>query len=189
MDSIEFLLIDINSKVTDAWNMYFNDQPNFTVVHALIFDHIPDRIGDGLTALVSPANSFGDMQGGIDAAYLDEFGESLQEKLQEVINAEKYGELVVGDALAIDIPKHSSVPIDLLISAPTMRHPSTIAGTINAYLAFRAALICVNEWNKTHSRKITRVVCPGLGTAIGCMPPMKSAQQMRDAYNEICRRI
>ncbi|MFK7969859.1 MAG: hypothetical protein AB8F95_05800 [Bacteroidia bacterium] len=48
-----------------------------------------------------------------------------------------YGEILVGQA---DIIPTDSEVFPYLISAPTMRHPMTIARTPNVYLAFRAIL-------------------------------------------------
>ena len=54
-------LIDTNSEIIDAWQKVFADVPQITVRHGSIFDHPAD-------ALVSPANSFGYMNGGLDFA-------------------------------------------------------------------------------------------------------------------------
>jgi O-acetyl-ADP-ribose deacetylase (regulator of RNase III) len=70
-----------------------------------------------------------------------------------------------------------------LIAAPTMRVPEPIPFTINAYLAFRAILVAVENFNKgLGKREIDSVVCCGLGTGVGKVSANKCAMQMRAAY-------
>ena len=52
-------LVDINSKITDAWSKVFKGVDSVEVKTQSIFDIHSD-------AIVSPANSFGFMNGGID---------------------------------------------------------------------------------------------------------------------------
>ncbi len=56
-----------------------------------------------------------------------------------------------------------------------MRVPENVNQTLNAYLAFRAALLACRRAN------IESVVCCGLGTGIGGMEPQRAAVQMRMA--------
>ena len=127
IQNVKFTLIDLKEPLIDAWRNVFNKDDNFEFIKGDIFSFKPLDCG-GLIALVSPANSFGYMDGGIDEVYTDEFGEDLQKNLQKIINEKKYGELVVGDALIMPIHDtyQGKIPIDLLISAPTMRHPSVV---------------------------------------------------------------
>ncbi len=47
----------------------------------------------------------------------------------------------------------------------------------------------VREHNRCHPDKlISSVLCPGLGTAVGRMPFMRCAHQMRTAYNAVIHR-
>lgn len=175
---ITFHLCDTNEQIVNEWKQYFDDQPNFKFYHSDIFK-VPIPEND-ISAIISPANSFGDLQGGIDLAYYTKFGYELEGKLQKVIREHKFGELVVGDALIIDIPRKENM---YLISAPTMRVPMGIKGTANAYLAFRAALIELIKFNSANKKAITHVLCPGLGTGIGKMSPEVCAKQMYHAYD------
>jgi hypothetical protein len=73
-----------------------------------------------------------------------------------------------------------------MIAAPIMRIPENIAFTLNAYLAFRAIFIAINNFNESKpKRAIKSLVCPGLGTGIGSMEPAKCAAQMRVAFKLI----
>lgn len=53
------------------------------------------------------------------------------------------------------------------ISAPTMRVPMVVSDSVNAYLAFRAVLIRLTEFNKNNNDPTTHVICPGLAGSIG----------------------
>jgi O-acetyl-ADP-ribose deacetylase (regulator of RNase III) len=75
---------------------------------------------------------------------------------------------------------HERIPF--LISAPTMRVPMDVSETVNAYLAFRAAIRAVQGHNQSDEPKIETILCPGLCTAVGRMSPAASARQMHYAY-------
>lgn len=169
---MRFLLRDRNSDVVEAWRAEFAHAPDVEVSHGDIFDLAAD-------AIVSPANSFGFMDGGIDLVYTRHFGWGLQQRLQALLQAEHDGELPVGQAVVVETG-HDDIPF--LISAPTMRVPMDVSETVTAYLAFRAVIRCAREWNRVANRKIESVLCPGLGTAVGRMPPRGCAVQMHYAY-------
>src|SRR4051794_17843483 len=72
-----------------------------------------------------------------------------------------------------------------LVVAPTMRIPGRVSGTINAYLAMRAALVAVNRHHAAGRPRIASLAVPGLGTGIGGMAGDESARQMRVAVDMI----
>jgi O-acetyl-ADP-ribose deacetylase (regulator of RNase III) len=174
---MKFYLCDTNLELVNNWKEYFSDYDNFSFYHGNIFDLLKNMNEEYM--VVSPANSFGDMQGGIDLEYYTKFGYKLEEELQKKIIEEKYGELVVGDALILRIPDSKNY----LISAPTMRVPSGIVNTINVYLAFRAILIQIKEFNENNENKVEHIFVPGLGTGIGKVSPEICARQMHSAYS------
>jgi O-acetyl-ADP-ribose deacetylase (regulator of RNase III) len=169
---MRFLLRDRKSDVVQAWREEFAHAPDVEVSEGDIFDLTAD-------AIVSPANSFGFMDGGIDLVYSHRFGWGLQERLQAMLQAQYDGELPVGQAVIVETGQDD---IPLLISAPTMRIPMDVADTVNAYLAFRAAIRCAVQWNAAAERRIDTILCPGLGTAVGRMPARVCARQMHYAY-------
>jgi O-acetyl-ADP-ribose deacetylase (regulator of RNase III) len=78
------------------------DLPNvIEVAHRSIVDRPAD-------AVVSPANSFGFMDGGVDWAYLQFFGEELQTRVQMVIRLQKFQELPVGGAVVVPTLSNST---------------------------------------------------------------------------------
>jgi O-acetyl-ADP-ribose deacetylase (regulator of RNase III) len=179
--SITVFLRDSNKKVTDAWSKEFNGYKDVKVSCGDIFD-INAFSPVGCDAIISPANSFGFMDGGIDLIYSEFFGRGLEKKLQEIICDEFFGELPVGLSCIVET-KHDT--IKYLISCPTMRVPEDVSCTVNAYLAFRAALIAVINFNNTSDTKIKSIVSPGLGTLTGRIPAEICAKQMRYAYDSI----
>lgn len=163
----------IDAALVAAWRRHFAGCVGVEIGHGDIFATTGD-------AIVSPANSFGYMDGGIDAVYLARFGSGLQWRLQQHIQEHHGGELTVGEAVIVET---AALDIPWLISAPTMRIPGPVPNTLNAYLAFRAALRAALAHRPTGRPRITSVLCPGLASAIGAMPPDRVARQMRFAYD------
>lgn len=172
---LRLVLRDLNAPIVNAWSNAFAGLANADIAQGNILENAAD-------AIVSPANSFGFMDGGIDLAYSRFFGGTLQMSLQELIRTQHFGELPVGRAVIIDT-KHSAIPF--LVSAPTMRVPEDIAHSANVYLAFRAALIAVIEHNLSSDSPIASLLVPGLGIGVGGMPAARAARQMRAAYDAI----
>lgn len=172
-------LIDVNPKITDAWKKVFNHVKNVSVHQGSIFDYPSD-------ALVSPANSFGFMNGGIDFAISKNLGWHIEKKLQAKIRKKYYGELLVGQAEIVET-EHQHFPY--LISAPTMRLPMTILQTPNVYLAMRAILLLLKYGEFENGQKINSIVqsvaIPGLGTGIGQVAGITCARQMRLAWEDV----
>lgn len=131
-------------------------------------------------AIVSPGNSFGFMNGGVDNALRNFFGSSLEKRVMEHIQVQFSGEHNVGSAFVIET-KNSKHP--WLVHAPTMRVPSVIKGTDSVYSATWAGLLAVDRHNKTDLEKIEHLVFPGMGTGAGKMPLDKAAGQMLLAFD------
>lgn len=182
---MKLFLRDRNQAMADAWSSAFAGVDDVEVSCGPIFD------GPIVDSLVSPANSFGFMDGGIDQVYTDYFGQQLQGRLQQFIRTQLDGELIVGDAVVLATGDQGATrpAIKWLVSAPTMRVPLDVSNSVNAYLALRATLLAVRSHNKRYTdlpeNQISSIMCPGLGTAIGQMPPERCALQMREAWDQI----
>jgi O-acetyl-ADP-ribose deacetylase (regulator of RNase III) len=135
-----------------------------------------DILAVARNALVSPANSYGFMDGGIDAHYSQFFGPGLQAAVQEAINRRPEGYLPVGASLAVSTA-HPRIPF--LIVAPTMHTPEEVPAA-NCYRAMRAILrlVASEPWIAGE------VFCPGLATGIGHVPPPEAAAEMFRAYRD-----
>ncbi len=166
-------LVDFNKGLCDAFEEYFADLPNIEIIHDS-FQNI-----DEFDCMVSPANSFGIMDGGVDLAISRYFGWQLMERVQKRILSEFLGEQPVGTSIIVET-KHEEHPF--LAHTPTMRVPMDITHTDNVYLAMWAMLVAVHNHNQTGEQKINCVVCPGLGTGTGRVPYREAARQMSLAY-------
>ena len=169
---MKIILSALQPKLIDAWNDFFKEEQNVLILEKDITKIECD-------AVVSPANSFGFMDGGLDYALSERFGWDLEKRLQKIIKELPEGELLVGQALILET-QDKLVPF--LISAPTMRIPTNfnIDTSINAYLAMKAILIKAKS-----EEKINSVAIPGLCTGVGRMQPIIAARQMFQAYKEI----
>ena len=169
-------LIDSKPELCDKWRQVFSRYPEVEVLTGDYFQQSAD-------AIVSPANSFGIMDGGLDLAIRNELGFQVETDIQEVILKKYHGEMPIGIA---EIINTSHNKWSYLIAAPTMRIPENVAFTLNAYIAFRAILIAIKSFNESMPYgPIKSLVCSGLGTGIGSMEATKCAAQMRAAYKLI----
>ena len=155
------------------WRRYFGGEADVEI-------HGGDICSMPVDAIVSPANSFGFMDGGLDIALSNRFGWDLQKKLQQQIAARPLGELLVGEALVMPTADERT---PWLISAPTMRVPMLLRQSVNPYLAMKAILAAVLNHDQTPA--IQSVAIPGLGTGVGGMSAATAAWQMWQAYREI----
>lgn len=179
---MKIYLTSVEPELAKAWRQFCGDLDFVTVHEGSIFDLECD-------AVVSPANSFGFMDGGIDLLYSKRFGWQVQERLKELILTEHHGELLVGAAEIVETD--SAIPF--LIAAPTMRVPMILRDSINPYLAARAALLLVKHGvfraGKLKGNRISEVVrsvaFPGLGTGIGQIGGAVCAHQVRTAIEDV----
>jgi O-acetyl-ADP-ribose deacetylase (regulator of RNase III) len=138
------LLVDQDVKLVRAWQEVFRDIEEVEASAGDYFEQAAD-------ALVSPANSFGIMDGGLDLAIRDTLGLEVERRVQATIAERHHGELAIG-AAEIVATSHSRWPW----------------------------LICAR-----HSSPINSLVCSGLGTGEGRMPPRRCAAQMRQAWLQV----
>jgi hypothetical protein len=75
----ELILVDPNTTLCHEWHQKFEKYPEFTIVNDY-FENLP-----AFDCMVSPANSFGIMDGGVDYAITRFFGEQLQASVQKMI--------------------------------------------------------------------------------------------------------
>ena len=178
---MNIILTSVEAELAKAWQRFCGDLDFVTVHHGSIFDLSCD-------AVVSPANSFGFMDGGIDMLYSQFFGWHVQERLQERIVDRHHGELLVG---AAEIIETDNPDLPFLIAAPTMRVPTILRDSVNPYLAARAALLLVKHGlfaggtyeGERVSDYVETVAFPGLGTGVGRVDPNTCAHQVRAAID------
>lgn len=183
MDRLQIVLTAVDDSLAVAWQRSCGDLRCVEVHRGSIFD-------TGCDAVVSPANSFGFMDGGIDRLYTEFFGATVQERVQACIRDSHDGELLVGRA---DIVPTGHERIPYLIAAPTMRVPTNLGRSLHPYLAARAVLLlilrgrfsCGELAGQPVADRVRRVALPGLGTGVGRIPAATCARQVRAAIEDI----
>lgn len=180
---MKIILSAVEPELADAWERFCGDLEPVEIHRGSIL-HL------SVDAVVSPANSFGFMDGGVDMLYSQHFGWKVQERLQQLIVSKHHGELLVGTA---EIVETDSSQIPYLIAAPTMRVPMMLGNSVNPYLAARAVLLLI-EHGSFASGSLTgepvasfveSVAFSGLGTGVGRVGPNTCARQVRAAIEEV----
>lgn len=180
---MKIILAAVEHELADAWERHCGDLPDVSIHRGSILELSVD-------AVVSPANSFGFMDGGIDHLYSHHFGWGVQDRLQELIRTRHHGELLVGHA---EIVETGNLRIPYVIAAPTMRVPMVLSDTVNPYLAARAALLLIKNGivpsgalaGEPVAEAVQSVAFPGLGTGIGQVEPDSCARQLRLAIENV----
>ncbi len=177
---MEIILAAPEPRLADAFALHTEAMESVTVTAGSILDVDCD-------AIVSPANSFGFMDGGIDAVYVDHFGPVVQDRVRRRILMDYDGELLVGQAAIVETDDDA---IPFLIAAPTMRVPMWLgAETVNPYLATRAALSLALRGTSSDGQRILdrvhRIAFPGMGTGVGGVPADIAARQMAAAIRTV----
>lgn len=164
-----YYLETINPQIRPYWEKYFKDVKDVQIINA-------DICYAKVDAIVSPANSYGFMCGGLDRYLTKRFGEQISEKIKMTLKNDYKRELLIGEALAVET-KNQDCPY--IISAPTMIIPGDISNTINVFLSTRA---CLQEAKKMGLRSIA---ISAMGLGVGKVPPEICARQMLEAYKEV----
>ncbi|KAL6046732.1 Macro domain-containing protein [Balamuthia mandrillaris] len=168
------ILVDLQLELVNQLRKHFKGLPDVEFHHCR-FEQLPK-----FDCMVSAANSFGLMDGGVDAAITAFFGDQLQQRVQQHIIDHFDGEQPVGTSfiLPTNHPRHP-----WLAHTPTMRVPMSIQGTDHVYLAMKAMLRAIKDHNQAHpDNAICSVACTGLGTFYGMMALDEAARQMALAY-------
>ncbi|BAG41500.1 appr-1-pase family/phage tail assembly-like protein [Ralstonia phage phiRSL1] len=172
---MKVILFDTNPQVVAAWKLAFAGFSEVEIVQK-------DVRSVECDAVVSPANSFGIMTGGIDLVYREMFGRQVEDAAIERAVQHDGCAMPVGKA-AVIVTNHERIPY--MVMAPTMpNHRTPVPFTDNAYRAFRAALIAARYYRPKGQALIQTLACPGLCTASGGMYPTVAAFQMARAYKE-----
>ena len=162
-------LVDIQPDYAAALMRAFEGTPNVSVTCA-------DILKVAENAVVSPANSYGLMDGGIDLTYFEFFGPDIERRVQNAIALRPEEHLPVGASLTV-ATGHARIPY--LVVAPTMETPCMTDANAS-YRALRAVLREV----KRIPDILHTVYCPGLATGVGAVPPQEAAEAMAEAYRD-----
>ncbi|WP_405758955.1 ADP-ribosyltransferase domain-containing protein [Streptomyces sp. NBC_00073] len=166
---LRVVLTDVNESVVKAWRAAFADTPEVEIRRGSILDEDVD-------AWVTPTNSRGRMDGGVDAVIKRHLGSGIQLRVQRAIRDRFAGNLPVGSAVCV--PSGATVP-RYLISTPTMVHSSqNVRDTLNVALACAAAFQAVHRQNRLVPGSIRSVALVGMGAQTGRVPARVCANLM-----------
>lgn len=172
LKDIKIYLLCNNSLFTDEWKEKFKGVEGVEVV---LSDFGRFMVSNKVECVVSPANSYGLMDGGYDLAITEWFGDALQMKVREKILSEFFGEQPVGTSIIVDTEKDGVK----LIHTPSMRYPERIRDPLVIYTCMRTCLICAMQ------NDIRSMVIPAFGGLTGCVTPKVVADMMRRAYDQL----
>ena len=164
-------LLDRSRSMVEAWKYEFREAAGVFPV-ADEFSWFMEQHGD-VDCVVSPANSYGIMDGGYDLAITRYFGEELQECVQEKIVEDCFGEQPVGTSLSVEYEGWT------IIHTPTMRVPSRIVDSMVVYHAMRSTLIEAVRCN------VECMVIPAFGAGCGMLAFTTVAELMAAAYFQL----
>ncbi|MFC5021054.1 macro domain-containing protein [Streptomyces coeruleoprunus] len=170
---LRVVLTDINTQVVEAWRAAFAETPGIEIRKGSILDEEVD-------AWVSPTNSRGRMDGGVDAAIKRHLGAGIQLRVQRAIRDRYAGSLPVGSAVCV---ASGAVDPKFLISTPTMETSSqNVSETLNVALACAAAFQAIHRQNKEAPGSIESVALVGMGARTGRVPARVCANLMWTGY-------
>ncbi|MFD6966889.1 macro domain-containing protein [Streptomyces sp. NPDC059949] len=171
--TLRVVLTDVNERVVEAWRAAFADTPGIEIRRGSI-------LGEDVDAWVTPTNSRGRMDGGVDAAIKRHLGSGIQLRVQRAIRDRFAGALPVGSAVCV--PSGATTP-RYLISTPTMVQSSqNVSATLNVALACAAAFQAVHRQNRKAPGSIRSVALVGMGAQTGRVPARVCANLMWTGY-------
>lgn len=179
-----FVFFDYNKDKIEAYSKILSGSHNDLVFLNCTLDEILVKYFGNPFILVSPANSYGDMSGGIDRDIVKKFPKCKQAvldiiKTTGIKDRSGRNHIPVGSCRLIQLDIINNKPRALLI-APTMETPKNIVGTNNVLLTF--ATIYKSTKNLSN---VTIVAIPCLGTGVGGMNGEESALQILKWFKEV----
>ena len=183
--SLKIIFFDMNKSFISSYqNVLQNNMSNTKFIHTDLDTLIKQN--PFINAIVSPANSYGFMNGGIDRdinKIMNNIEIDVKQRINQIGNYDSRGDrfLPVGKC---EVVTKSNMH---LFVAPTMMMPSKIKnGELNVMMAFYAIL--QKAFNMTQNGVHIVLACPCLGTGVGQMDPYESAKQILTAWNYFCER-
>lgn len=161
---MKIYLLANDKKMVDAWQYQLRNKIGLNdvfVIHNNFEDFMNEHKNE-VDCIVSPANAFGYMDGGYDAAITDFLGHDVMHKVQEVIMDEFDGEQPVGTSIFVDVTDVNTQNMNVsIIHTPTMRVPERLHDATIAYTATRSTLYSAKKNN------CKCIVVPAFGAGTG----------------------
>jgi len=183
MNEMNIKFISLNNEWVDSIKEHFKNVPLISAEKGDI-----KTIPTENHCFVSPANSLGFMDGGIDLVLSREIMPGIDRKVKkriqdlDIISSMGRPYLPIGSVISVSYDVNT-----FLIVTPTMFLPHDVRGTQNAYWSFYAALkmwhkLCTQK-NKKYNLVVTSHCC-----GVGKMSGKESAEQMKRAYDDFIHR-
>ncbi len=169
---MKIYLLDNNPVICKTWDLYFNGESDVEIV-CDEFKHFMDTTD--VECIVSPANSFGKMDGGYDLAISEWFAWKQQSLVKEYISKHYYGEQPVGTSFILD----TGIKGKKLIHTPTMRTPGSIKEPLIVYQCMRTTLMLALN------NGINSIVIPAFGGLCGGLSPQVICELMWKGYEQV----
>ena len=187
---MQVTLVDLHGSLVDeaarqCWDVQLL---GYTDVREVALD---DEKLKRVTGYVSPANSLGFMDGGIDYTLSRIMFPGVEGRVKAAIEAHGIPTMLgrphlpIGRAVvvpALDL-RMEDPPRLVLVAAPTMWLPQDVRGTHNAYSAMHAALTAAK------SAGVDRLIVPGLCTGCGMMTAAEAISQMKLAHRDFLDQV
>jgi O-acetyl-ADP-ribose deacetylase (regulator of RNase III) len=172
--NITFLSLDIDALI-DVKNLIGKESSS------LKFNYICKKLDEDLInaydTVVSPANSYGELKGGVDYYYYRYLGgDELQKKIYKQLSDEYYGEIPIGSSMLVKV---DDKPTKHIIMCPTMTIPMNVDGTRNAYLFMKALLKTLQD--NYEECKFNNILVPLPCIGVGGMDYGLMAKQIKVA--------
>ncbi len=169
---MKIYFVERHENKLENLKLYFKEETNIEYINS---DFIEFMKNNKVNCVVSPANSFGLMDGGFDLAITKWYGDQLQKRVQKYIIDNYYGEQPIGTSFIIETGKEN----EYLIHTPTMRVPERILDSRVIYHCMRSTLIEAKKHN------IESIVIPMFGGTTGCISSNTIACLMYEAYKQL----
>lgn len=192
---MQITLLDINKNMCDEWEKQFKGCNDVQVVSDDIISYATKLKNNNVDfAIVSPANSYGMMDGGYDFGitnFYKSIGVNIIKRVQKSIYEYYLGEQPIATVLSLQMKYDKGLEeVPDLIHIPTMRVPMDIRFTNIPYMCMKELFIYldygINDEDKIEH--YDEVIIPAFGGGCGCVPFSIIAKQMKLAYDRCSNR-
>jgi O-acetyl-ADP-ribose deacetylase (regulator of RNase III) len=181
----QFIFFDMKIEFIEQYKFILENKIQNSIFLNVTLDSLMQQYKD-VNAIVSPANSYGIMNGGIDRninEILNNIEPYVKQKIEQVGAVDRSGRSYLPIGKCIIIPRNNYI----LFVAPTMIMPSKLPNdTLNVALAFNSIL--EQAFILSQQGIQLKIACPCLGTGVGQMNPVDSAKQILGAYEYFCKK-
>lgn len=193
MSKINLLFFDHNKDNVDDYQRVISEKrwgsTEKTQLHSyFITSDVNELVKQyDINIIVSPANSLGFMDGGIDMVYMQMFPgiqDTVQARIKTFNITTALGRYTLPIGSAMLVPTGNNL-CPLLACVPTMFLPEKITGTRNIYWAIRGLMWMLQDLMKSIRQSTEILVAiPCMGTGVGKLTAEESAHQVREALQD-----